>query len=196
MKERTTFNAFLLLASLAFVTGCASSRQKPQREPARLAGATRANAMSAAEAVLSEMHFTLAKNDFDQGVIQTHPLSGAQCFEFWRTDNATLAEALQANVHTIRRSVELNFGPADKPLKIECTVRVQRLSLPEKDIPSISQAYRLYSQSSRNTQKLKLYPELTRAMAWVDLGDDPVLAEKIRKRILQRITRSEKDGTA
>lgn len=196
MKTQVKINAFFVLASLPLIAGCTAPQQPQPVQQGNLVhmpGVTRGQAMEAAENVLSEMHFPLVKNDQNLGIMRTQPLSGAQFFEFWRADNATLDSAMEANIHTIRRSAELEFRQTDDQVSLACTVRVQRLSLPEKDIPSISQAYRLYSQSSRDTQRLKLHPELTRAMVWIDLGNDAALAEEILKRIAQRVARSKKD---
>ena len=193
MNERTRNLMLPALAGLLLVIGCASTKvQPPPGEPLQIAGTTRDEAMDAAEIVLSGMHFPLTKNDHDNGVMRTGPLSGAQFFEFWRADNATLDDALEANLHTIRRSVELDFDQTDGQLSVRCIVRVQRLSLPEKDIPSVSQAYRIYSRSTRDTQRLKLYPEQMKDLTWVDLGQDPALADEVLKRITRQITKPQK----
>lgn len=194
MNERTRLSVLLISAALAALVGCASTESRARLgRPLQIADVSRTEAMSAAEIVLGKMHFDLTKNDRDNGLMRAGPLSGAQFFEFWRADNVTLDDAWQANLHTIRRSVELDFDQTDGQLSVKCAVRVQRLSLPEKDIPSVSQAYRIYSQSTRDTQRLKLAPEQMKGLTWIDLGQDPALAEEILKRITRQIAKSQKD---
>jgi len=145
------------------------------------------DAMSAAETTLTRMHFDIEKADPIRGIIRTRPLTGAQFFELWRSDNVGPAHVAEASLHTIRRSVELRLQPSGNQVRIDCTVRVQRLSLPENEVASVSQAYRMYSRSTATLQRLELEPEQRENLAWIDLGDDPTLAARILKRIAQDI---------
>ena len=151
--------------------------------------------MAAAEAALTRMRFVVEKADVEQGIIRTKPLTGAQFFEVWRSDNVGPAEVLQANLHTLRRSVELHLRPQGNQVRIDCRVHVERLSLPANEIASVSQAYRLHSGSSATIQRLELQPEQRDRMAWMDLGDDPALAERILQRMARRMMHREKDET-
>lgn len=194
MDERTRLLILLIPTAVTVLVGCASTDSQAQLgQPLQIADVNRAEAMDAAEVVLDEMHFAVTKKDPNSGVVRTDPLSGAQFFEFWRVDNATIGDALEANLHTIRRSVELSFGRTDDQLTVQCVVRVQRLSLPEKDIPSVSHAYRIYSQSTRETQRLRLYPDLMKNLHWIDLGQDPALAQQILTQISRQIVKTQKD---
>ncbi len=196
MNERTRQFLFLILATLAFLAGCASTESQTQSaQPLKIENVSQAEAMNATEVVLAEMHFPLTKNDPNNGVMRAGPLTGAQFFEFWRMDNASLGDAFEANLHTVRRSVELDFGQIDGQLNVQCTVRVQRLSLPEEDIPSVSQAYRIYSKSTRETQRLKLYPDQMKNLSWIDLGQDPALAQQILTQIVRQIVKTQRDKT-
>jgi len=141
------------------------------------------------------MHFAIEKSDPNSGIIRTRPLAGAQFFEFWRNDLAGFAES---NLHSIRRVILLNFsrsvdpGPdgQDNKLSINCTVQVQRLTLPEHEVAGSSGAYRMYSQSTPSMQILKLSLEQKQGMAWVDLGNDAELAAHILKRIEKRLSQT------
>ena len=154
--------------------------------------------MEVAEDVLATMHFTIEKADVDpvtlgidtrrwRGFIRTRPLPGAQFFEFWRRDNVGADNWLQANLHSIRRVVELNISEQDEGLRISCEVQIYRLSLPERQVSSSARAYSLFSISGPTLQKIQLNPEQKEDMAWIDAGQDEQLAAEILKRIEQQI---------
>lgn len=145
--------------------------------------------MKVAEDVLAEMYFTIEKADAQSGLIRTRPLPGAQFFEFWRSDNVGADNALEANIHTIRRTVILNISRQDKLLHIDCEVHAQRLSLPEQPVNSSTRVYGMFSQSSPLMQRLILNPEQKKDMTWIDLGRDSRLEAEIIKRIKARIQR-------
>jgi hypothetical protein len=149
-----------------------------------------ADLMEVAEDVLANMYFTIDKADTDSGLIRTRPLSGAQFFEFWRSDNAGTDNALAANLHTIRRTVTLDISQEGQELRIGCNVQAQRLSLPERQVSSsTTRVYGMFSQSSQSLQKLKLNPEQKKEMAWIDLDRDSRLEAEILKRIETGIVR-------
>ena|GEM_PF-308991 len=167
--------------------GCA------QQQPRELAGQIcvpdigKAEMMALAEDVLGQMHFTIEKADIQTGLMRTRPLSGAQFFEFWRSDNVGPDNSLAANLHTIRRTVELDISGQGEELCIACNVQVQRLSLPEREISSSARAYEMFSRSSPSLQRLALDPQQKKSMAWIDLGNDAQLAEEILRRIETRM---------
>lgn len=178
-----------LTATAIAPMGCHGYRQVEQAaEPLRLTDAAYADVVQAAEATLGGMRFAIEKLDAEQGIIRTEPLRGAQFFEFWRSDNASLLSAAEANLHTIRRTVEVRIREeTDRGVCVDCDVWVQRLSLPENEVASISQAYRIHSRSTAAFQTLELDPQQRLAMAWIDLGNDPRLAAEILERIERRL---------
>jgi hypothetical protein len=181
-----------LLAAVALVLslGCAGQRQVFQpAEPLRLHDVAYPDIMQAAEETLGGMHFAIEKLDAEQGIIRTEPLRGAQFFEFWRSDNVGLHNTAEANLHTIRRAVELRIEQEEGYVRVDCHVRIQRLSLPENEAASISQAYQMHSRSTAAVQRLELRPQQRQGMAWIDLGPDPQLAAEILNRIRQRLRR-------
>lgn len=167
-------------------------------------GITREQAGRVAYDVLSAMHFTFEKLDIEQGVIVTRPLRGAQFFEFWRSDNVGAYNTAEANIQSIRRSVELrviqqtgeqkpqasdttSILPIAPGLCIECTVQVQRLALPGNEVAGVSQAYQIHTRSESTLQVLDVTPQQRVQMAWIDLGPDPQLAAEIVRRIEKRL---------
>ncbi len=155
-------------------------------------GVTRAEVVQAAGDVLTQMHFAIEKLDAEQGIVRTRPLRGAQFFELWRSDNASTSSWEEANLQSVRRSVELRVRPEDgntPRLCVECEVLVQRLSLPPNEVTGTSEAYRIHSASVPTLQRIEVTPQQRRAMAWIDLGQDPDLAARILTRVEQRLPR-------
>lgn len=172
--------------------GCSLQRAALEDTPAVCADRLSvAQATQIAGEVLGEMHFSIEKLDPEQGVVRTRPLRGAQFFEAWRRDNAGAFSAAEASLHTIRRSVEVRIEERQGRRCIDCVARVQRLSLPEQQIASTAQAYRMYSRSSPSMQRFELEPEQRAEMAWMDLGRDTRLAREIVQRMARKIERLE-----
>jgi hypothetical protein len=178
---------FMACAALFFLAGCAETQKYEVTEQICVANVEKLKAIEAAEDVLGQMHFTIDKTDAERGFIRTRPMPGAQFFEFWRSDNVGGYNSLQANLHSIRRTVELDISAAPQELCIGCEVKVQQLSLPEHEVSSSSRAYEIFSRSSEKMQMLKLRPEQKKQMAWVNLDKDTKLATKILKRIEKKL---------
>ncbi|MFB0553148.1 MAG: hypothetical protein ACETWQ_07520 [Phycisphaerae bacterium] len=176
------------------LSGCAEEQQYGAVEPICLENVNKLKMMETAEDVLAKMHFTVEKVDAERGFIRTRPLSGAQFFEFWRSDTVGADNWLESNLHSIRRVVELTMseqeeGPpqSGNRLCINCDVQKYRLSLPEHQVSSSARAYQMFSESNSAFQNLRLNPEQKAGMAWIDLGKDRQLAAEILKRIEQQI---------
>jgi hypothetical protein len=175
---------FTALAGVAALAGCREPQARPAaREPLCLPEASVAEVVAAAGETLGRMHFEIEKLDAERGFVRTRPLRGAQFFELWRSDNVNAASAAEANLHTIRRVAELHVARDDGRTCVECEVAVQRLSLPENEVASTSQAYMMHSRSSPSMQRLELGPEQRRGLAWIDLGNDDLLAAEILGRL-------------
>jgi hypothetical protein len=174
---------YALMTFALILSGCAKQQQyETAAEPLCITGLEKPAVMKASEDVLAEMHFTIEKADANSGLIRTGPLSGAQFFEFWRSDNVGGFNSAESNLHSIRRTVELNMTPQGEKLCLGCNVKVERLSLPEREVSS-SHAYQMFSKSTASLQKLTLDPQQKAGMAWVDLGQDSHLAAEILNRI-------------
>ncbi|MBN1505217.1 MAG: hypothetical protein JW955_00125 [Sedimentisphaerales bacterium] len=182
----------MVLATMATVPlGCSGYRQAERiAEPLRLHDAAYPDVMRAAEEALGGMHFAIEKRDTEQGIIRTQPLRGAQLFEFWRSDNAGLHDAAEANLHSIRRIVELRITEEQGLVSVDCHVQVQRLSLPENEVASVSQAFQMHSTSIGGVQTLRLGPKQRQRMAWIDLEPDDRLALRILKTIARKVQHS------
>lgn len=182
---------FTVCAVSWFLSGCGEVQRPEGVGQICPAGISRLQAMRTAEEVLGHMHFTIDKADAEAGVIKTRPLAGAKFFELWRSDNVGAFNFAEANLHSIRRIVELKINEQDGQLCIGCDVNVQRLSMPEQEV-SIGRAYELFSKSTASIQKLKLQRQQKEGMRWIDLGSDKQLSEEILRRIEKGMAESGK----
>ncbi len=182
-----------------FLAGCApGAKPGPHRsdvaaqagtERICLADVQKAAAMQVAEDVLAKMHFIIEKADADAGLVRTRPLTGAQFFEFWRTDSVGGFNSTEANLHSIRRTLELRLTKEGQELCIDCDARTQRLNLPEQEVTSSARAYELFSMSGSSLQRMQLNPAQKTGIAWVDLGRDRGLALEVLGRIQRQISK-------
>jgi hypothetical protein len=177
----------LFISCVLFLTGCAKQQQSKAVEQICVANIQKPQAMQTAEDVLSRMHFTVSKADTEQGLIRTRPLPGAQFFEFWRSDNVGAKNSAEANLHSIRRTVELDISQQGGQLCIGCDAKVQRLSLPEHEVSSSSRAYEMFSKSTLAMQKIELRTGQKKGMVWIDMGNDTGLSTKILRRIEEKL---------
>jgi hypothetical protein len=190
---------WLLLAGAWLGTGCASRPPMSVDEPNVPCppvqmlcenGVTTDEVVQAAERVLTRMHFAIEKLDAEQGLVKTKPLRGAQFFEFWRSDNASSYDCEEANLQSVRRTVELWVKTQDGGVtgpRVECVVSVQRLDLPESEVASASEAYQVRSRSTAALQRIQIGPQQRRTMTWIDLGQDRDLAARVLDRITKRL---------
>jgi len=189
------------LAGLSLLAGCAGEQlTKPTSEQqtetvARIYAPSieRQQATEMAMDVLLDMHFALDKADVEKGLIRTKPLPGAQFFELWRSDNVGPLHAAEANLHSIRRTVDVKLSRWGEHLRVSCDVQVQRLNLPERELTSSAQAYQMFSRSTPSMQRLELGPRQKEAMQWTDLGKDTDLATEILRRIEKRVRKLQEE---
>ncbi len=194
----------IALAAMSLLPGCTAPHAADG--PAHMVcpeGAATAVVVDVAHRVLADMHFPIEKLDAEHGVIRTRPLRAGQFFELWQYDNVGGYNATEANVQSIRRTVELRvrteagdlrsevegasaLQPTASGLHIECNVLVQRLALPSNDVAGVSQAYLMHTRSQRTLQIFEVTPQQREGMAWINLGQDPDLAAEILRRIHRR----------
>src|SRR4030042_4019921 len=141
---------WMLIITTSLCYGC-TKQQQIESKPVCLAGTDIEFAMRQAEIVLLKMNFTVEKADSAVGLMRTRPMPSSQFFEFWKKDNADSYHIAMSNLHTVQRTVELTFEEGEQ-LCIGCNVKVERLSMPEKEIDSSARAYAMFSESSETTQ--------------------------------------------
>jgi len=188
-KDKWVYLATITL--LVGLTGCGNQNQVTPSEPVCLQTADKSRIMEIADNVLTRMNFVVEKYDVETGFVKTKPLRGAQIFEFWRSDNAGPAAAAEANLHSIRRSAELRVSESDGRMCTTCQVRVERLSLPDKEITGMSWLAGMFTDSTKTRQRLALKPEQQEGMAWIDMGPDAALESRILTSIEKKFIKLE-----
>ena len=190
--EKSVFRLLSSVFCLLSFAGCAGNKYTKTIEQLCPPAATKADAMTAAEQVLAGMHFGIEKFDVDAGYIRTAPLSGAQSFELWRSDSVGSFNQTEADLHSIRRAVEINISEQAGQLCINCRATTQRLSLPQNQ-STAGQSHPVMSSDQRSIQKLKLGREQKSNLTWTDLGRDNQLETEILKRIEKQLAATRKD---
>jgi hypothetical protein len=173
---------------LVALSGCSTGpMQSP--EPVCIQSSHIQSAMDSAEKVLENMHFAIDKSDSKQGYIRTKPLTGAQMFEFWRKDTVGQFNTAESNIHTLRRTIEINFNRENETACAECVVTVERMSLPQREAAgsSTTKASALFTRSSPSMQELKLDPAQQRGMMWIELGRDNRLEAEILNQLRAKL---------
>jgi hypothetical protein len=193
--NKSILNKLFACSLLFWLAGCAQNKYTKTIEQLCPPAATRADTMTAAEQVLTGMHFGIEKFDVEAGYIRTAPLSGAQSLEFWRCDSVGSFNRAEADMHSIRRAVEINISEQAGQLCINCKATTQRLSLPQSQITA-GQNRPIMSPDQKSVQKLKLGHDQKSNLTWTDLGRDNHLETEILKRIESRLTADKKQLAA
>jgi hypothetical protein len=189
--KKTILNKLLTCSLLFSLAGCVENKYTKTIDQLCPQTASKAQAMSACEEVLADMHFGIEKFDIDAGYIRTAPLSGAQSFEFWRSDNVGSFNQAEADLQSIRRAVEINISEQAGQLCIDCRVNTQRLSLPQSQ--TATDQHVIMSHEQKDVKKSKISREQKTTLTWTDLGRDNQLETEILKRIEKQLTAAKKE---
>lgn len=181
--------SLLIAAALVILVlnGCGPEPSSMSVEPLCLHSADKTAVMADAEDVLSQMHFVIDKYDTASGYIRTRPLTGAQAFEFWRKDNIGRFNTAEANLHTIRRIVEMDITENAGRLCIAPTVTVERMSLPTKDVDRPLSMSSVFTRTRGSMQELGLESQQRAGMEWIELGRDSKLESDILRRLDKKL---------
>ena len=178
---------YVTCSLLCFFAGCGGATGRYETvEQVCAPGVGKQDVMQAADKVLGQMHFTIAKYDLESGYMRSRPLAAAQFFEFWSKDTAGAFNSAEANMHSIRRTVELDITRQGDRVCIGCDVKVERLSLSDYSVADGQVKYDKHSDTGTrvSTQSLELGQK---RKVWIDLGDDQKLATVILKRIEKQL---------
>jgi len=185
------FLFILMVIGFCLYTGCTEQQQYAKLKQICVEHAGREEVFKAAEDTLGRMNFDIAKQDEETGYIKTRPLRAAQSFEFWRSDNVGKFNTAEANLHTIRRTVELTVMQKKGYICIACDVQVQRLSLSGYGKQRGSETYERFSDRRILRSELKLDAAKKQ---WINLGSDKQLGALILRRIEEQLGKQkEKD---
>jgi len=207
--NKSILNKLLTCSLLFWLAGCAQNKytktieqlcspaaNKTDSTPSTNSGqasSPRAAVMTTAERVLAEMHFHIEKFDVNVGYIRTAPLPGAQSFEFWRADSVGSFNRTEADLQSIRRTVEINISEEAGQLCINCRATTQRLSMPQSQTARDQQTEMSYQQKGAKNPQLTREQKAT--LTWTDLGRDNQLETEILKRIEKQLAATKKEPT-
>ena len=149
-------------------------------------------AFSAAQHIIEDMYFVIDKADEEQGFISTRPLGAAQFFEFWRSDTVGSYNFAESNMQSITRIAEITITPNGHNVCIDCTVKVRRLSLPQRQANFATEVPCLFTKSDESLQRLRLNKDQKKDTRWVDMGPDARLQARILDRINKRLAKKMK----
>lgn len=170
-----------------FGGGCGQSRQLDRTGPICLESVSKEAVFSAAERALAGMQFAIEKSDIQAGQIITFPLRGGQFFEFWRGDNASLADTAEASLHSLQRIAEVRIEAEGDEVCVNCRVLVRRLSVPERPVEGTARAGGIFTEGGIRRQSLQMRQPVLAEAEWVSLGTDPALEAKILRSIEKRV---------
>jgi hypothetical protein len=183
----------LSIIGLLLFAGCQAEQPFESKKRVCREDIKKPELMHLAKDVLGEMYFVIEKADTERGLIKTKPLPGAQFFEVWRSDNIGEYNTAEANLHSIVRTAQLIFSRNNNQICVDCTVKIHRLSMPEKEVNSTSRAYSMFFDGAGSLQKLKLSSRQIEQMAWLDMGRDERLETEIINRIETQINNLKHD---
>ena len=186
--SKINFLIFIVYALVMCLYGCANEQQVRPVEEICAGGVSKAEAIIVAEDVLGDMAFKIDKLDAEAGYIRTRPLGAGQWFEFWRKDNVGAFNHTEANLHTIRRTAEIEIDQQNGKVCVSCEVTAERLSLSDRPISGTSSAQGLFTRNKGAFQRLKFNRDQEKA--WEDLGEDEQLSSLILKRIESQLKES------
>jgi len=176
----------LLAISLVLAAGCA--RQAARRDnPLPAPGLKVPEVTAVARQVLRDMQFDVINPDVAPGRVETHPVIGAQWFEFWRPDTVGPRQHAESTLSTIRRKVTVSVTPTGTGSDVAVAVEKQRLSAPGSESSLVGQTYSLYGVSPTSMYRQdELEPP---GGTWLDEGRDAELEQVILSRIYDRLGR-------
>jgi hypothetical protein len=190
--NKSILNKLVVCSLLFWLAGCAENKYSKTIDQLCPPAADKTQTMSACEQVLADMHFHIEKFDIDAGYIKTAPLSGAQSFEFWRNDNIGSFNQAEADLQSLRRTVEINVTEQSGKLCVNCTATTQRLSLPQSQ--AVADQHTVMSREQKDVKKLKLTREQKTTLTWTDLGRDNQLETEILKHIEKQLAKTKKES--
>ncbi len=140
--------------------------------------------------------FTIDRTDWREGIITTLPETSRSVFEFWRRDVQTDDDLWESTVNPIRRWIEVRVVPDGSGLWRELTLIVhkQRLSSLDRQFNSTGAAYQYFGSSLPSTTgQASISPDDEQ---WIDIGNDPALAERLLTVIWQDAGLDDGDASA
>lgn len=133
-------------------------------------------------AVLNDLHFTVARESKQEGVIETNYRAGANLLEPWHHDSIGYANRLESTLQSIRRRVFVSFESV-APETIMISVRVDKEI---EDLPGLAANYEggaTFPESRPLERDLDQVIGQSGPSRWLSRGTDRALESEIMRRI-------------
>lgn len=135
-----------------------------------------------AVAVLNDLHFTVARESKQEGVIETNYRAGSNLFEPWHKDSVGYGNRLESTLQSIRRRAFVSFQSAG-PDTIMVSVRVDKEL---EDLPGIAANYEggaTFTEAQPLERDLNQVVGQSGPSRWISRGTDRALESEIMRRI-------------
>jgi len=133
--------------------------------------------------VLRRSDFRPDRQDRRAGIITTHPVTAAQYFEFWRQQNPDGYQALENNLHTVRRRVTVSLNRGSGPTyHVDVRVDIERHSAIERQVTTASGAAQIFASRMPTVEGEATPADQT--VRWVPVGRDAAMERVLLGRIL------------
>ena len=132
--------------------------------------------------------FNIDRNDYRDGLLTTFPVISEQFFEPWRRDTGDGRELLQSSLATVRRTLRFEFEREGQFWTVTPKVIVERYSLAERRITSVTQ-YRTIVQGSTDPDRPGLNGERIANSYWYAIGRDTALEKTLADEIHDQLQR-------
>ncbi len=133
-------------------------------------------------AVLNDLHFTVARESKQEGVIETHYRTGSNLLEPWHHDSIGYANKLESTLQSIRRRVVVTFQSVS-PETMMVNVRVDKEI---EDLPGLAANYAggaTFPESQPLERDLDQVVGQSGPSRWISRGTDRALESEIMRRI-------------
>lgn len=191
--SKTWFPGFVIACALIAVAGgCRSVRPQPivaaPAGPVYVPNIDSTRVWERIVDVLHEYHFTIARENRLEGVIETEYKPGASVFEPWHPDSVGSPQRWESTFQSIRRRVVITFQPAGDGGNF-INVRVDKEI---EDIPGLAANSTGAATFGENqTLERDLDPVVGQAGAtrWLPRGRDPALEQVLNTSIRNALMR-------
>jgi hypothetical protein len=116
-----------------------------------------------------------------EGLIETHPLTGATYFEPWRRDSVGSHDRLESTLQSIRRTAYVRVTPEANGYWIDVRIdkELEDVQRPEHSVSAPSAVQ--YEQSIDKKAGSLIGPPLT--LGWIPQGRDALLEQEIQRSV-------------
>lgn len=174
---------------LLLLPGCLSLQQRSQQQQQafgpsgmQIPSQNRDVVWERSVAVLNKLHFMVARESKQEGVIETYYRAGSNLFEPWNHDSFGYANRLESTLQSIRRKVTVTFENTS-PGMLVVVVRVDKEI---EDVPGLAANYEggaTFSESQLLERDLDQVVGQSGPSRWLPRGNDPALEAEIMRQI-------------